>query len=561
MDSQNRRNMRLFIVPATGLVVASLATVNLVFMTKDSNTVDLGLPSFKTTSIAAAALNGATAVTILATSVTHSMDLKPRVYFRAVLGLVGAVVALASMVITVNIIILKRINPSKLEASKASPVISTETELIAWALYTAFTLAFYVLLAALPHRQVVNHGHSTWTTSTLSFYGDKKTSNGSNITQSPPTPLRELSPPIPQVSTHTQKPLQNNSRRSSWRDSLASLQQVVRPSHSNNSFQSRKRLLNSGPSTARSSYSKETQSFMSMDSKSITNTERSDTLDSQTWDLWCKEVQIGEQSSPTARKTGQMPLGTSLETIPGSRPSSPGKPLDGPFAEIESQIETSLFRSPSSLANHTPTTSTDHLRPIPRSSSSFRLARDFSPNRPSTHTSSSASLASLDFDAYQPTTITRPPTAMSTTSTIRPSTSLSVRRPVVRIPSRPTTPAVVEAHIHPLFRTDSPTPPPNASANTVVHASPFSGQVIGQVHTPGAANQTWSSVSARSYTSVRAPSRSNSRLGERIDEDAVTPSSYFAGPGSRSGSGRSTPTGTKMAIPDFVLGVSKERLI
>ncbi|KAH8602356.1 hypothetical protein B0O99DRAFT_500365 [Bisporella sp. PMI_857] len=35
-----------------------------------------------------------------------------------------------------------------------------------------------------------------------------------------------------------------------------------------------------------------------------------------------------------------------------------------------------------------------------------------------------------------------------------------------------------EAHIHPLFRTDSPTPPPSATPGTIVHAAPGAGQVI-----------------------------------------------------------------------------------
>ncbi|KAI9786837.1 MAG: hypothetical protein M1839_005068 [Geoglossum umbratile] len=35
-----------------------------------------------------------------------------------------------------------------------------------------------------------------------------------------------------------------------------------------------------------------------------------------------------------------------------------------------------------------------------------------------------------------------------------------------------------EAHIHPLFRSDSPTPPPTASPGTVVRASPLGGQVF-----------------------------------------------------------------------------------
>ena len=48
--------------------------------------------------------------------------------------------------------------------------------------------------------------------------------------------------------------------------------------------------------------------------------------------------------------------------------------------------------------------------------------------------------------------------------------------------SRPTSPrsASSEDHIHPLFRTCSPTPPPTASSNTVVTAAPSAGQIINE---------------------------------------------------------------------------------
>ncbi|KAF2462665.1 uncharacterized protein BDR25DRAFT_123333 [Lindgomyces ingoldianus] len=44
--------------------------------------------------------------------------------------------------------------------------------------------------------------------------------------------------------------------------------------------------------------------------------------------------------------------------------------------------------------------------------------------------------------------------------------------------SRPPSPAVSEAHIHPLFRTESPVPPPEATPGTSIMASPLSNQVI-----------------------------------------------------------------------------------
>lgn len=51
--------------------------------------------------------------------------------------------------------------------------------------------------------------------------------------------------------------------------------------------------------------------------------------------------------------------------------------------------------------------------------------------------------------------------------------------PISRPVSRPRS-ASSEDHIHPLFRTYSPGPPPNASSNTVVTAAPGAGQMINQ---------------------------------------------------------------------------------
>jgi hypothetical protein len=44
--------------------------------------------------------------------------------------------------------------------------------------------------------------------------------------------------------------------------------------------------------------------------------------------------------------------------------------------------------------------------------------------------------------------------------------------------SRPPSPVVSEAHIHPLFRTESPTPAPPTSSGTSITASPFATQMI-----------------------------------------------------------------------------------
>jgi len=99
-----------------------------------------------------------------------------------------------------------------------------------------------------------------------------------------------------------------------------------------------------------------------------------------------------------------------LETIPGSRPVSPAKPLDGPFPEDSSSQETALPDSPLQP-------------PFPRRTSEASSMRSNSLPRPR-----------------------------------RPSTN--------------------QSHIHPLFRSESPVPPPVASPGTVITASPYAGQIV-----------------------------------------------------------------------------------
>ncbi|KAI7092021.1 hypothetical protein KC356_g48 [Hortaea werneckii] len=100
-----------------------------------------------------------------------------------------------------------------------------------------------------------------------------------------------------------------------------------------------------------------------------------------------------------------------LEPIPGSRPVSPAKPLDGPFPETSPE-ETPLPESPIQSVVSSPWTqraSSDELPPL---------------RRPSTHGS----------------------------------------------------------QVHPLFRAESPMPPPLHSPGTVITASPYAGQIIGRDH-------------------------------------------------------------------------------
>jgi hypothetical protein len=107
--------------------------------------------------------------------------------------------------------------------------------------------------------------------------------------------------------------------------------------------------------------------------------------------------------------------------------------------------------------------------------------------------------------------------------------------------SRPPSPAVSEAHIHPLFRTESPTPPPAATPGTSIVASPLADQVI--------------TCPARPYQRMR----SNSNLR------TTSPSPLAPAPSLRgrtisphAGSRTPSPPSREMTppIPDFVLNSS-----
>lgn len=106
---------------------------------------------------------------------------------------------------------------------------------------------------------------------------------------------------------------------------------------------------------------------------------------------------------------------TRLETIPGSRPVSPAHPLDGPFPDEEGIAPDQL--------------------PLPESP----LQSPISPVSPNSETSSLRSM----------------------------------RRPAIR-----RTNSHDQSFIHPLFRTESPAPPPLTSPGTVIHASPYAGQIV-----------------------------------------------------------------------------------
>ena len=215
-------------------------------------------------------------------------------------------------------------------------------------------------------------------------------------------PLKSLSPnssPFSRSTFEASSPTLSNYRSTSANSSTIrhSIQQVIRPITSRT-----KLMLTHGPTP------RDSGSFAGpRETDSLEISCRGDGFES--WDT--SAVEEGFTNPFVTRPT----LGRKrLEAIPGSRPVSPAKPLDGPFPEFEDPV-------------------TPEKLPLPDSpmQSPVMLAND------------SESMVSLPV-------------------------SPSLRR----------TSSSHEAHIHPLFRSHSPTPPPTPSADTIITASPFAGQVV-----------------------------------------------------------------------------------
>ncbi|KAK4505988.1 hypothetical protein PRZ48_003953 [Zasmidium cellare] len=161
-------------------------------------------------------------------------------------------------------------------------------------------------------------------------------------------------------------------------------------------------------------------SFASRDPKSISSEPMVEVMrqndDFENWDT--SGVDDG-YAGPFGSKTKM----TRLETIPGSRPVSPAHPLNGPFPD-EEDIAPDQLPPPDQL-------------PLPESP----LQSPISPMSPNSETSSLRSM----------------------------------RRPTIR---RNNSNSNDQSFIHPLFRTESPAPPPLTSPGTVIHASPYAGQIV-----------------------------------------------------------------------------------
>ncbi|KAK8247982.1 hypothetical protein HDK77DRAFT_214473 [Phyllosticta capitalensis] len=121
--------------------------------------------------------------------------------------------------------------------------------------------------------------------------------------------------------------------------------------------------------------------------------------------------------------------------------------------------------------------------------------------------------------------------------------------------SRPVTPTIDSSNIHPLFRADSPVPPPAVTPGTVVVASPLSGQVISRPPTSASrsrANSRTRAMSPSSLVSWDAQSLHSSRSmrSMRSARSPSPPPSIHAAERER---------GMTPPIPEFVLAERLDR--
>jgi len=261
----------------------------------------------------------------------------------------------------------------------------------------------------------------------------------------PSSPLAPLpSPTFSSRSSHSLK---------SWRDSL---QQVVRP------VTSRTKLI-SRPSTNR-----DTRSIYS-DGRSIDSVSQADGFEA--WDTSDVDPCAREVSFQSARDATMLSpkdgasqsapsRGTALEPIPGSRPPSPARALDGPFPLVSDGRESPALAPPPKM------------------------------------------LPDL---------------------------------------SRPPSPVVSEAHIHPLFRTESPTPAPPTTPGTTVMASPLATQMIPCPPRPYSRMRSNSSRAASPSPLLHSQSLSSLRNAAGTRRSPSPPQRAITPP-----------------IPDFVLNTSPQ---
>ncbi|KAI9697714.1 MAG: hypothetical protein M1820_007701 [Bogoriella megaspora] len=220
-----------------------------------------------------------------------------------------------------------------------------------------------------------------------------ETSSKGNRQASPPVALQDFKKSF---TSHQERPATTYSSRpstarGSWRSST---QRILRP------ITSKTKLVN------RLSFRDSKSVYSVPYSETSTASDGFDSWDTSTVDQHDKETVLQSR-------------GTNLEPIPGSRPASPARALDGPFPERDSP--------------ETMKTAESQELTLPPSPTELRHQRAFTPPAPSIR-----SQRQDDSGASTPD----------------------------------------ESHIHPLFRSDSPAPPSVTSPETIITASPEAGQTI-----------------------------------------------------------------------------------
>lgn len=284
----------------------------------------------------------------------------------------SVLVSIAALIASLVLIVMIKAKWEEVLAAASPALVTGWTGLVAgqiavWAISCASQTLLYLsqlYRTEVPKVQLV--ANSGPRDSVMSEYPSTRPSN-LHMPERPPPAMTIGTLPSPTFSARSSQSLR------SFRESLRHVRPVT----------SRSTLI------SRSSFNRETRSVYS-DRHSIDNTSHPDPFDS--WDTSSVSLPVRDVVTLTVPSKG-----TTLEPIPGSRPNSPARPLDGPFF------------------SELPEEEVDDLTPPPR------MMPDI---------------------------------------------------------SRPPSPAVSEAHIHPLFRTATPEPAPPATLGTSILASPLASQAI-----------------------------------------------------------------------------------
>lgn len=438
------------IICGASFVTFVLLSASTLLLVVDVATADVKLSFWKGIAVAAIILGLLTLVSIVALTVLGAFVLKQWTYRWLLPWLAAILVVMASSLSIVSLVLKKTV----VDTEHFKSTVSVDVQLALWSVATVAELVFYILISI--HWNVAERS--------VSFVAEKPTTTRKTppVPQPPPTQLRMIAPPYalpetgkpaPDFDTSDEaKRRRSKDSRALWRDSVH---------HVLHTRTSQNRLLSS---SRRSSFSRDS-SVLSNDTHSVATSLGHDSFDN--WDTSNIDTSLREALAPTIPTRGR-----TLETIPGSRPSSPGKPLEGPFKEAQD-----LSDSPASSIVERPTTGLSHRHERPATAQSNYSKRTFIP--PAS------------------------PRARS--------------------------PDISESHIHPLFRSDSPTPPPAATPGTVVVAHTNGGQTMPQPPLRSA-----SRVSGRiSRPGSRNPSPATTYRASRDDRN-VSPADTFRGPRNRS---------------------------